>query len=61
MHLENCFYGRANRDNGKREALCYELMGTVLQRVEIKKGVSLEHSRIKGMCRTLDTTVFEGW
>jgi len=33
-------------------------MGNDLARAEVKKGVSIEHTPGKGMCRTIDITLF---
>jgi hypothetical protein len=40
------------------KALGYEILGDDLARIEVKKGVSLEHSPGKGMCRTIDIYLF---
>ena len=40
------------------KALGFEIMGNDVARVEVKKGVSLEHSPGKGMCRTIDIYLF---
>ena len=40
------------------KALGFEIMGNDLARAEVKKGVSIEHTPGKGMCRTIDITLF---
>ncbi len=40
------------------KALCYELFGDQLKKVEVKKGVSLDYSPGRGMTRTLDILLY---
>jgi hypothetical protein len=40
------------------KALCFELFGSHLVRVDVKKGIMLEHGPGKGISRTFDVYLF---